>query len=360
MTYPHADLDALLAAARAAIPAWRDAGPEVRAARLRRDPATGSTRAASSWRTRSCTPPARRSRWRSRPAARTRRTARSRRSPYAYAEMTRHAGDRDAGRSRRASGRRCGWTKTFTVVPRGVALVIGCNTFPTWNSYPGLFASLVTGNAVVVKPHPGAVLPLAITVSIAREVLAEAGFSPDLVTLAAEQPGEGLAQGAGRCGRRCGSSTSPGRPRSAPGWSSNARQAVGLHREGRRQHGRRRLDRRLPGHAREPRVLAVALQRADVHDAAEPARPRATASDRRRATSRSTSSRADLGARGRRSCSVRTRRRSSCSARSSTTACSTRLDECRGRSATVVHRVPGADAPRVPATPRCGRRRWCG
>ena len=79
-------------------------------------------------------------------------------------------------------------------MPRGVALVIGCNTFPTWNSYPGLFASLVTGNAVVVKPHPRAVLPLAITVQIAREVLAETGFSPDLVSLAAEQPGEGLAK----------------------------------------------------------------------------------------------------------------------------------------------------------------------
>ena len=57
-------------------------------------------------------------------------------------------------------------TKTFHVVPRGVALVIGCNTFPTWNSYPGLFASLVTGNPVVVKPHPRAVLPLAITVRV--------------------------------------------------------------------------------------------------------------------------------------------------------------------------------------------------
>jgi len=45
--------------------------------------------------------------------------------------------------------------KTFTVVPRGVALVIGCTTFPTWNGYPGLFASLVTGNPVIVKPHPG-------------------------------------------------------------------------------------------------------------------------------------------------------------------------------------------------------------
>lgn len=82
--------------------------------------------------------------------------------------------------------------KTFTVVPRGVGLVIGCNTFPTWNAYPGLFASLVTGNPVIVKPHPGAILPLAITVAIAREVLEEAGFDPNLVTLAAEE-GQGLA-----------------------------------------------------------------------------------------------------------------------------------------------------------------------
>jgi phenylacetic acid degradation protein paaN len=83
--------------------------------------------------------------------------------------------------------------KTFTVVPRGVALVIGCNTFPTWNSWPGLFASLVTGNPVVVKPHPGAVLPLAITVQVCQEVLAEAGFDRNLVTLAAEGPDDKLA-----------------------------------------------------------------------------------------------------------------------------------------------------------------------
>ncbi len=84
-------------------------------------------------------------------------------------------------------------TKTFHVVPRGVALTIGCNTFPTWNSYPGFFASLATGNPVIVKPHPRAVLPLAITVRYAREVLAEAGFDPNLILLAAEAPGEGLA-----------------------------------------------------------------------------------------------------------------------------------------------------------------------
>ena len=112
---------------------------------------------------------------------------------YAYAEMTRHAAQAtwEKPQGKRPPQR---MAKTFTVVPRGVALVIGCNTFPTWNSYPGLFASLVTGNAVVVKPHPGAVLPLAITVAVAREVLAEAGYSPDLMQLAVEQPGEGLAK----------------------------------------------------------------------------------------------------------------------------------------------------------------------
>jgi phenylacetic acid degradation protein paaN len=84
--------------------------------------------------------------------------------------------------------------KHFRIVPRGVGLVIGCCTFPTWNSYPGLFASLATGNAVVVKPHPGAILPLAITVRIAREVLAEAGFDPNVVMLLAHEPGGDLAQ----------------------------------------------------------------------------------------------------------------------------------------------------------------------
>jgi phenylacetic acid degradation protein paaN len=92
-----------------------------------------------------------------------------------------------------AKGQPLRMEKTFTVVPRGVALVIGCNTFPTWNSWPGLFASLACGNPVVVKPHPGAVLPLAITVEVARQVLGEAGLDPNLVTLAAEDPADGIA-----------------------------------------------------------------------------------------------------------------------------------------------------------------------
>lgn len=69
-------------------------------------------------------------------------------------------------------------------MPRGIGLVIGCSTFPTWNGYPGLFASLATGNAVIVKPHPNAILPLALAVRTARAVLREAGFDPDVVQLA--------------------------------------------------------------------------------------------------------------------------------------------------------------------------------
>jgi phenylacetic acid degradation protein paaN len=81
--------------------------------------------------------------------------------------------------------------KRFTIVPRGTGLVLGCCTFPTWNGYPGLFADLATGNTVIVKPHPGAILPLAITVRIARDVLREAGFDPNVVTLLATDRDDG-------------------------------------------------------------------------------------------------------------------------------------------------------------------------
>ncbi|KAB2839839.1 MAG: phenylacetic acid degradation protein PaaN [Burkholderiales bacterium] len=84
--------------------------------------------------------------------------------------------------------------KHYRVVPRGIALVIGCCTFPTWNGYPGIFANLATGNAVLVKPHPGAILPLALTVKIAREVLAEGGFDPNLVTLFAHEANDPAPQ----------------------------------------------------------------------------------------------------------------------------------------------------------------------
>ncbi|EAQ99125.2 phenylacetic acid degradation protein PaaN [Congregibacter litoralis] len=83
--------------------------------------------------------------------------------------------------------------KTYTLVPRGVGLVICCASFPTWNAYPAMFASLATGNPVIVKPHPIAILPMAIVVERCRAVLSAFGFDPNLVTLAADTIAEPIA-----------------------------------------------------------------------------------------------------------------------------------------------------------------------
>nr|WP_272212631.1 phenylacetic acid degradation protein PaaN [Marinicella sp. W31]MDC2878545.1 phenylacetic acid degradation protein PaaN [Marinicella sp. W31] len=106
----------------------------------------------------------------------------------AYSEMT---GSATAVTWEKPQGKHAPITleKRWRIMPRGVSLMIGCQTFPNWNGYPGLFASLATGNTVIVKPHPGAILPLALSVKVLRDVLAEEGFSSDVVLLAADEPG---------------------------------------------------------------------------------------------------------------------------------------------------------------------------
>ncbi|MFB0616313.1 phenylacetic acid degradation protein PaaN [Streptomyces sp. AGS-58] len=192
VTYPHADIDVLLPAMRAGQRAWRDAGPEVRAVVcleiLKRISdrthefahAVMHTSGQAFMMAFQAGGPHAQDRGLEAVA-------------YAFAEQVRTP---DAAEWSKPQGKRdpLTLTKRFTAVPRGIGLVIGCNTFPTWNGYPGLFASLATGNAVLVKPHPRAVLPLALTVQVARDVLAGAGFDPNLVALAAERPGEGVAK----------------------------------------------------------------------------------------------------------------------------------------------------------------------
>ncbi|MEU4609099.1 MULTISPECIES: phenylacetic acid degradation protein PaaN [Streptomyces] len=192
VTYPHADVDTLLPAMRAGQRAWRDAGAEMRAVVcleiLKRISdrthefahAVMHTSGQAFMMAFQAGGPHAQDRGLEAVA-------------YAYVEQVRTPDDAEWTKPQ---GKRdpLALTKRFTPVPRGVALVIGCNTFPTWNGYPGLFASLATGNAVLVKPHPRAVLPLALTVQVAREVLAEAGFDPNLVALAAERAGEGIAK----------------------------------------------------------------------------------------------------------------------------------------------------------------------
>jgi phenylacetic acid degradation protein paaN len=73
--------------------------------------------------------------------------------------------------------------KNYKAIAKGVALVIGCSTFPTWNTVPGLFGSLMTGNASIVKPHPKSVLPIAIVVAEMQKALIAAGLPASVVQL---------------------------------------------------------------------------------------------------------------------------------------------------------------------------------
>jgi len=76
--------------------------------------------------------------------------------------------------------------KVYHSVPKGVSLAIGCSTFPVWNTVPGVYASLITGNPVIVKPHPKSVLPIAIEVAEIQKALKEAGYDPNTVQLAVD------------------------------------------------------------------------------------------------------------------------------------------------------------------------------
>lgn len=193
LTYPRADREALFASAQAALPRWRDAGAETRATVcleiLARLNAQSFLMAHAVMHT----------------------TGQA--FMMAFQAGGPHAQDRGleavatAYREQAAIPGAVRWEKpqgskappllvdkTWRIIPRGVAVVVGCATFPTWNGYPGLFASLATGNPVIVKPHPSAMLPLALTVRTARAVLAEAGFDPNLVTLAADDPEAPIAK----------------------------------------------------------------------------------------------------------------------------------------------------------------------
>ena len=171
--------------------------------------------------------------------------------------------------------------KRFRVVPRGVGLVIGCCTFPTWNGYPGLFASLATGNAVIVKPHPGAILP-------ARDHRAHRARSArggrhrpqrrDAVRARGRQP---VAQQlALRPEVRIIDFT--GSTRERPLARGACAPGAGVHREGGREPDHRRQRGRHEGGRAQRRVLAVAVHGTDVHRAAEHLRPARRHRHRRR------------------------------------------------------------------------------
>lgn len=73
--------------------------------------------------------------------------------------------------------------KQWRLMPKGSAVVFCCASFPTWNGYPAIMANLACGNPVLIKPHPTAVLPMAIAAKVMRDTLSDAGFDPELVQL---------------------------------------------------------------------------------------------------------------------------------------------------------------------------------
>ena len=177
------------------------------------------------------------------------------------------------GKSRKARIRRSRCTSAITVVPRGTGLVLGCCTFPTWNGYPGLFADLATGNTVIVKPHPGAILPLAMTVASHATCCAK----PDSIRTSSRclppKPNDGalvqdlalrpeikLIDFTGQHAKR-----RLARAQCAPG--------AGLHRESRRQPDRDRLVDDIKAVARNIAFSLALYFGPDVHRAAKHLRP---------------------------------------------------------------------------------------
>ncbi len=73
--------------------------------------------------------------------------------------------------------------KEFFCEPKGIGVVVGCSTFPLWNSLPGMFANLITGNATIAKTHPLATLPMAIFVHSAQETLVSLGIDPHIIQI---------------------------------------------------------------------------------------------------------------------------------------------------------------------------------
>ncbi|PKF79115.1 hypothetical protein CW749_14195 [Vibrio sp. vnigr-6D03] len=80
-------------------------------------------------------------------------------------------------------GPKMGFHRAFERQPVGINLVICGKICPTWSSYAAVFSSLMAGNPVIVKPHPEATLPMALTVKVLKYVMEEAGLDPSLVSM---------------------------------------------------------------------------------------------------------------------------------------------------------------------------------
>jgi phenylacetic acid degradation protein paaN len=189
--YPRADVDALFAAARAAMPAWASATPQARLGvcmeivdRLYAEVFVGAQAVMHT---------AGQSALMSYAGSGTNALDRGVEA-LAYAQAAMADVPAEAVWERRFGSTTLRLRKRYRLVPRGVTVCFACATFPTWNAYPAMLASLATGNPVIVKPHPTGILPMALAVRTCREVIAAAGFPPDLVTLCCDTAGEPIGK----------------------------------------------------------------------------------------------------------------------------------------------------------------------
>ena len=68
--------------------------------------------------------------------------------------------------SRAFGSTQVGVDKRYRLMPLGVGVGISCASFPAWNAYPAVLAGLVTGNPMILKPHPTSVLQMALAVPV--------------------------------------------------------------------------------------------------------------------------------------------------------------------------------------------------
>lgn len=82
--------------------------------------------------------------------------------------------------------------KSYKALPKGIGVLIGCATFPVWNSIGGLFANLAVGAPTIAKPHQEVTLPMAIVVKAIRKAISEAHLDPNILQLFVPQQPEGV------------------------------------------------------------------------------------------------------------------------------------------------------------------------
>lgn len=190
--YPAVELDLLLEAMNSAVPEWRDAGPRRRVGVCLEVLARWEERAfENAYATMHTTGQAFLLAFAGSGAASLERGLEG----LAYAHQAMRAIPATATYERAfGRGPATRLRKSYRLIPRGLAAVVTCASYPAWNAYPAILANLATGNAVVVKPHPGTVLPMALAVEAGRAVLEQEGFDPNLLTLAADSREAPLTQ----------------------------------------------------------------------------------------------------------------------------------------------------------------------